>query len=279
MEAVSAISSLVPTIIQEFGAIQVARGFQHDFKLYQLRLDMAQLRLSRWSTAAGLPLENEGENTGTSSPEGDPASTAISDLEQAEIFLEHIRDALIKAKNESEKMKPRNADDAPFPNDRFGRLQRKVRGLVVKRCRKTATQVSGVKWALYKTEQCEALITNISELIEQLEKLVEPQSKLEELTREECEEMSGELMTILDVIRDCEVCDPYLLAAATQALEEKKATLQNTNVSAGTNYGMMVGRHNGNVNGVQIRNTTITNGSYYSGKGYTANHGPGGGRA
>lgn len=262
MDIVSSINSLLPTIIQAFASIQIARGFRDDFKLYRLKLDIVQLRLSRWGEAAGLPLADDGKGTSTSSPEGVQAKIAASKLETVEDLLSTIKTVLNNAKRESDKMKPKDVDvdesslfgEEELAPPRFRRLHLRIRHLVEERYHKAATHVSGLKWAMYKKERCEALIAEVSGLIDQLETLVEPQSNLEELTQEECKDMSEHLKTLLEVVGKC---DPYLHAAATQAFGDR--TSDSISVSATTNHGIMVGVNNKEIRGVTFgSNNTIT---------------------
>ncbi|KFZ22756.1 hypothetical protein V502_02758 [Pseudogymnoascus sp. VKM F-4520 (FW-2644)] len=169
----------------------------------------------------------------------------------------------IRAQQDSEKWKREGAvgECSSFSGDddltppRFKRLNLKIRKIVQKRYLQAATQVDGIKWALYKKEQCESLTTELLELIDQLEKAVDPESKLEELSQKESQDIGDSLKTLLKVIGQC---DARLEAAATQTLEDQTA-LSGISVSATTNNGLQMGINRGEIKGITFgANNTIT---------------------
>ncbi|SPO02559.1 uncharacterized protein DNG_05232 [Cephalotrichum gorgonifer] len=115
--------------------------------------------------------------------------------------------------------------------------------IVVMRYHKTTEQVEGLKWVLYKKEQCESVTTRLLELLDQLEKFVEPQSKLEELTQ------------ALGIHR----CDPRLEDTAKQARGSKPESTKVT-MSATQNLGIMMGVNMGTLSGLSFgTSNTVTN--------------------
>lgn len=267
MEAISAITSLLPSIIHGFEYIQLARAFGDDFKLYQARLTIIQLRLSRWGQATGFTpqqQEDKAPPSGGSSESGLPALSINASLSAVEDMLDNVSRVIKKAQAESAKRNPEDVDNECSPalgdNDltpsRFKRLNRKMQGIVSKRYRKTAEQVEGLKWALYKKEQCESITTQLSGLLDQLEQFVEPQSRLEELTHEDSKSIGESLSTLLEIVGKC---DPKLEDAAKQVLEDNS---QSTNItmSATNNYGLQLGVNRGTMKGLSFgKNNTISN--------------------
>lgn len=53
MDNVGSVISLFTFAVDCLGRIQLVRDFIHDFNTHQLKLDLIQLRLSRWGEAAG----------------------------------------------------------------------------------------------------------------------------------------------------------------------------------------------------------------------------------
>ena len=259
-DVVSSVTSLFSTVLQGFQHIQVARSFEGDIGLYQAQLAITQLRLSRWGEAVGVnPDHEDGPDEGTS--RSGQASLAINtDAEEVEGILHSINQALKKAKKESAKWKP--AGDIDFDKDddddlmpKFQRLKSKIRKIVEKRCRSVVIGVEGAKWALYKKEQCEALMQKLLELIEQLEKAVESESTLDELSRKESEVIGESLKTLLEAVGDC---DPRLQAAASERLEDNAASTK-ISISAATNYGLQMGINRGEMKGLTFgTGNTIT---------------------
>lgn len=275
MEALSAasnITSLVSTILQSIGYIQLARSFDDDLKVHQIHLDLIRLRLSRWGLAAGVfHAEGQGENPEVGQPAGsvDPLegrkNAALEDnADQVEDILSEIKKALNKAKKASEKMEPNAAEcqhtdddgDSDAPPPRFTRLQLKIRQIVSKRIHRAGDHWKGAKWILYKKEQCEALTTKIVGLIDQLEEVVKSGDKLEELSREECDGMGDSLKTLLEVAGQV---DPLLVTSATQKVEGE-AVAKGVSVSAGVNNGVQMGVNYGSLKGISFgTGNSITN--------------------
>ncbi|TGO79948.1 hypothetical protein BELL_0018g00010 [Botrytis elliptica] len=56
MDGVSTAISLFQFAVDTLGYIQLAREFKDDFETHQLKLDIIQLRLSRWGEIAGLTI-------------------------------------------------------------------------------------------------------------------------------------------------------------------------------------------------------------------------------
>lgn len=266
MESISSITSLLSTILQAFEYIQLARAFDSDFKLYQTRLAVIQLRLSRWGEATGFAPRHQSEASSEDdfSQSSSPVPAVNVDLGSVEDMLDALSSVLNKARKEAQKWNPKTesecspaAEDAYLIPSRFKRLNIKLRAILERRYQKATTRVESLKWALYKKEQCESLTTQLSELIGQLEDFVEPQSKLEELTQKDSLAIGESLKTFLEVVGKC---DPRLEQAAEQALEEREESC-NISISAGTNNGVQMGVNRGEMKGLSFGtgNTTTNN--------------------
>jgi len=266
MEVVSAasnIAALISSILQGLEFVQLARNFGDELKLHQLRLDLIRLRLSRWGQATGVCSADEkwgidGENDGK--------GAGLKDKEdEVEDLLDSIKGVLNKAIAESQTLAPKSlgaAGDSSVDADndlrppRFKRLQIRIRKLVQKRYHRAGDHIRGAKWVLYKKEQCEALTTQLTELISQLEQLATPEEELEELAREECEEMGDSLKTLVEV---AEAVDPLLQATASQKLTADVVS-RGVSLSADINHGVQLGVNYGSLKGLTFgANNNITN--------------------
>ncbi|WXC51014.1 hypothetical protein QX201_010719 [Fusarium graminearum] len=250
-DVVSSITSLFSTVLQAFEFIQVARTFENEAGIYQSKLAIIQLRLSRWGEAIGLDPDHEAKPAEETLKSSQPSLAIKTDAEAVEEILDNINRALKNAKRESANWKP-TGDDMGLDDDdgdlqpRYKRLKTMIRHIVEKRCRQITTGVRGAKWALYKKEQCETFTTRLLELIEQLEKTVQSEGKLDELSQSESKVLSESLKTLLEAVGDV---DPRLKAAASEMLRDKSETNKIT-IGATTNYGLQMGINRGEMKGL-----------------------------
>jgi hypothetical protein len=269
--AVSNITSLITAILRGVEYIQLARTFDADLKAHQLRLDLIRLRLSRWGQATGvLKAKEEGEGQ-PASPENPQRARGKSfnveeNADAIEDLLSTMNTVLERAKTKSIKMESTAArgtstsdssTDTELCPPRFKRLQVKIRDIVAKRYHRAGDHWKGAKWVLYKKDQCEALTTRLTELLDELEKMaVTSEEKLEELGREECDGMGDSLKTLLEVAGQV---DPLLVICATQKVEGERAA-RGVSVSAGVNNGVQMGVNYGAFKGISFgTGNSITN--------------------
>ncbi|WAO93445.1 HeLo domain-containing protein [Fusarium falciforme] len=250
-DVVSSVTSLFSTALQAFEFIQVARTFENEAGIYQSKLAIIQLRLSRWGEAIGLDPDHEAKPAEATLKNGQPSLAINTDAEAVEEILDNINRALKNAKRESANWKPTGDgmgldDDDDDLQPRYKRLKTKIRDIVAKRCRQITTGARGAKWALYKKEQCEALTTQLLELIEQLENTVQSEGKLDELSQSESKVLGENLKTLLEAVGDV---DPLLKAAASETLRDKAET-NNITIGATTNYGLQMGINRGEMKGL-----------------------------
>lgn len=276
MDAISAVSNITSTItwiLQGVESIQLARSFGDDLRTHQIQLNLISLRLSRWAQATGIlkPFDSGGDSkVGKSETPENPdqaqnGSYEIEDNAEAiEDILDEIKKALKKASEEATKMNPKaegGNDAAEETGDelsppRFKRLQLRIRHIVSTRCDRAGDHWKGVKWVLYKKDQCEALTTRIIELLGQLEKLATSEEKLTELGREECEGLGDSLKTLVEAAGGV---DKLLVGCATQKIEGDREA-RGVSVSAGVNYGIQNGVNYGSFKGLSFgTGNTITN--------------------
>lgn len=154
-----------------FNHIQLARQFGSELDRCQIRLELIQKRLDRWSEISNRdasPLAVREITSGSRIISGDQERTT------AEIICA-IQETLHKARREAAKIKvdlavQLNGDvcTAPDPKKMRGRITE----FLHKRRVHTARAVGGMKWASYKRDQLDRFIADISALVADLEGLV-----------------------------------------------------------------------------------------------------------
>ncbi|KAK8255147.1 prion-inhibition and propagation-domain-containing protein [Phyllosticta capitalensis] len=249
MADVSTAISVFNFALDCFGRIQLARQFEKQFGAYQLKLDIVQIRLSRWGEVAGIAqIDEKAEANGEKSPEA-----------SAKQVLEEIEDMLYSAQREAQEMEEKECKgEVPLdPNSHVPRDLQKIRGVfkkfLEKRKQQAVKAVESLKWAFYKKEHFETFITDINGLIKTLEELFpaeENKAKLRELSSEECKAIGKtNLKSLKPIVKDC---DPWL-EEAVEAEFQKKASGETTyNINMSRIKGTATGVHNGNVNGQTI---------------------------
>ncbi|KAK0760016.1 hypothetical protein N5P37_007094, partial [Trichoderma harzianum] len=251
MDPVGNTIGLLRFVLNSFSQIQLAREFESEFERYQPKLDLIQLRLSRWgeivklnnnSNIASKDLAtpvNRGE--GLENPKGDPTTG---------ILLE-IRDTVAKAQRDARKIKSGTSSDqlldaeVCLPADLRG-LHTRFKGLLSKRTSQTVKVVEGLKWAFYKRDHFDRFIADISSLTDNLEGLLPEgdRQKLWELSSDECEGINKpNLEELKDIAQDC---DPIIENASGEALRNARGGANN--VTQTHNIGNVLGFNNGNFN-------------------------------
>lgn len=259
MEFASGTVELFNLALDFFERIQLARDFQKDFAINQIKLDIIQLRLSRWGEVTAINRQSQNAQT----------TSVCSDLDRhAAIVLGYIRDAYEKAQEEAESMRPESnaIEEAPLDpethiNDRLKRLRTKLRHCLRKSTSDAAQLGQRIKWAFYKKSHFERFVQDISALLDALEQLLpeDARKQLQELSKEECEDLGKPaLETLRDIVENC---DPWMKLAVSEELSRGSyAGVKFLN--HGTNYGQQSTIHNGSVeiNGASYgRQNRITN--------------------
>ncbi|KAK8218606.1 prion-inhibition and propagation-domain-containing protein [Phyllosticta capitalensis] len=243
MADISTAIGLFNFAIDCFGRIQIARGFEDDFAIYQLKLDILQLRLSRWGVVVGI---NE---SGNSTIKDD-----ITDLNSPAGILGSIKKILLRAQRDgANKLNPGDKpfdSDSDMPDDLKG-IRTRLKECLKKRVVRAEVAVESFKWAFYKKAKLEDFIANITSLITALEAHLSPdlEAKLRELSKDECKGIDKpDLQELQSIVEES---DPWLKKAVGEQLE---------NVPGGASYninmshikGTATGVHNGDVNGQTI---------------------------
>jgi hypothetical protein len=261
MDVTSTVVSLLGAAIDGFNHIQLAREFETDFAMHQLKLDVLQLRLSRWGQVAGISADRTSIQKYLDAPEDTTAKDGHKN--KIQVILEAIEETLDRAQRQAGKedhsfdVKNREILDPELhvPNG-MKRIRQRLRASLRKREIQFMKVAGSVKWAFYKKEKFESFVAAISSLITNLEDLFPEDQKqqLRDLSNEECKDMSRPNLEDLNEI--AEDCDPWLKDAVEEKLKNASdGSGTYVNVSAPHNAGNVAGIHHGN-------NSTTTNNNY-----------------
>lgn len=248
--------------LQTLGQIQLAREFQEDFEMYQLKLDIIQVRLSRWGAVAAIGTIDKAakeENQRPQSEEGCGSTlTSVRDI------LNQIQDRLHKIGREANKLQKKldvNGSQALDPHSCLPPDLEKLRSRFLNSIRKRKAELikanEGIKWVFYKKDQFDKFVTNISGLLDSLEQTIpeDERPKLRVLSDEECKGISiANLEDLKDIVAGC---DPWLESVIDEKLNASNAS---TVINQSHNTGSTVGIHHGDNKGISYgANSTQSN--------------------
>jgi hypothetical protein len=231
-----------------FGYIQLGRHFGQDYRLCQLRLDIACTRLERWGEAVqinqdlrfSLPLDVKRNDD--------------RDVQLARAILEEIMLLLETAAKTSRRYELRSTekDLARFDGEKdldgvHRKLHQRLRALSSRRLKSGSGSVGLAKrtaWALYDSKQFEKLITQVLELVGELERAFPvADGGLQMLAATEVIEMCGEEGVddeeeTLEVLKEAATeTDKVLADAVEKRLEEIEGVDSNLNYAKEINVG------------------------------------------
>ncbi|KAF2136438.1 uncharacterized protein K452DRAFT_292415 [Aplosporella prunicola CBS 121167] len=267
MEIASGAIGIFNFAIDCIGRIQLARDFEDDFATYQLKLDLLQIRLSRWGEVAGInnnQISRPAPQPSSNKANGDDSKgTDASPAKKAEEIIGCIEDVVYRAQRDAKKTKAKLAacsdqtldPESYVPND-LKKIRAKLRECLRRRRAQVMKTASSIKWAFYDKNHLEKFINNISALVTELENLFpeEVQQKLRELSKEECKGISrSNLEELKEIVHEC---DPWLDGAVDEEL--KHALGGGTYITQSHNTGMVTGMHYGDINGVSNGNGNKT---------------------
>jgi hypothetical protein len=180
MDAVGGTVSIFRFIHQCFSHIKQARGFEDEFGIYQLQLQMLLVRCAFISriindtNGLGTPVQDAIESSENRSEDQEPTTAEA---------LSAIQEALRKAKRDAAKIKTdcttctTNTLQLQDPTtDDLQTIRLRMTAFLDKHKIQAAKSIEGVKWALYKREMRDRFITEISTLILQLERQINTES-------------------------------------------------------------------------------------------------------
>ncbi|KAL0253188.1 hypothetical protein SLS55_010641 [Diplodia seriata] len=216
MEFTSSAVELFEVAIDSFGVIQLARDFEQEFATCQLKLDILQLRLSRWGEVSGInktvikEATRDGQLTVRKNQPGHPTK------DSAEHYLVSIKDLLDKTKYKADQMRASVAasgaqivdPDSKVPNH-LKVVRRKFHESLRKRKSQGAQAVHSIQLVFYKKDHFEEFIGYIISLLNSLEQLFPDQAeRFQQLSREECLGITKPNLEELEEIND--KCDPWM---------------------------------------------------------------------
>ncbi|KAJ0108042.1 hypothetical protein J7T55_007160 [Diaporthe amygdali] len=176
-------------VLECFEYVYVARNFGNDYQIYQLKLDNARLRLSRWGSSVDLKSAPKQEQ--------DQAIRALQKIYDLFTKTEELSDEFAK---KNHKQKYYAGSQEPPESNRLDKiteaLHEKMRDLSLLRERQPSkSTLKKSKWAIYSKEHMASLTENLTtlttELVELFPNAREEQKKLCEI----------EMLGFLDNIR------------------------------------------------------------------------------
>ncbi|KAL7901863.1 prion-inhibition and propagation domain-containing protein [Trichoderma sp. SZMC 28014] len=279
MDATSNAITIFQFILDSFSLIQLAREFEDEFERYQLKLDIIQLRISRWGQVSGFIHGNDDNSavpdsvdSGASKPPPKNDTGSVEDPTQnlAKETLIAIRDTVVKAKRDAKRMKtgltPSTSQllepESLMPPDLKGMRNRIMRIIDKRRVQKNKV-VDGMKWAFYKRDHFNTFIADVTSLTDELEKFASAESteRLQNVSSEECQGLNK---PNLEELRDiAEGCDPWLEKAVEKALTLRRSAATYT-IMQSYNTGMVTGVHHGrsDVKGMTNGNNNTVNNNW-----------------
>lgn len=215
------IAALFNNCIDCFDYIQISRHFGEDFSKYQLRLDVAKCRLSRWGAAINVNSDPRFSNNASNDQTTTLAETLLGEI-VARFESAQKSSLLYKTVSRDQEMQVcSEADLGAVPQ----RLHSHLRTLTMHRQNRVGLTKKAY-WAIYDKNKMGRMIDDIFDLINDLEKVfpATPQatSRLAEMEIQEVNDQQG-LMMIQDTAQDL---DPILADTTKRKLQE--ITGQNT---------------------------------------------------
>jgi hypothetical protein len=249
--AVSGLAGLFNTTITWFDYILVAKQAAPRLQSLLVKLDAAQLRLTRWGKAAGLTgLRIEDEESLKSSEsfqlDEQQEQQAIRTFRTVAALFEECQKLCHRERNGKGEDDPgvRENEISPFgtvgpnwnPMHRY--LHGKMRDIADGRRNKVSV-AQRVKFAIYKKEHLERFIKDINDHIDELYKIYEPPKEKESALGK------GELVELLEVVKELAIAsdrDPVVHSAVRNILNQENNDTT-YNIKGGT--AMNVGTHQG----------------------------------
>jgi hypothetical protein len=163
---VVALCGIFNNAVDCFQYVQLGKTFGRDYQTQLLKLDVAQLRLSRWGKAVGLgpDIESADEDSLRLSmiPEDD-AKQAHDLLEQIIKLFGHAEASSKKQKRPKAEAEERDINEDATKQALHNKLKRLIIGRRGLRDLKQRT-----KWALYYSDQLSVLVRDVSGLVDDL---------------------------------------------------------------------------------------------------------------
>ncbi|KAK2742672.1 small s protein [Colletotrichum kahawae] len=241
------IAALFNNCVDCFTYIQLGCHIERDYQTCQLKLDVAQVRLSRWGEAVGI---NRHSAFGMASPQEQPIQLARSILEQILCFFHAAQRMSLRYKMTAEPQKLIVYEEKDFTSF-FGSLHSRLKGFAQRR-QQGASLLKKTTWALYDGKEFEEIISKISAFIEELERLFPVEAACSHLATIEVAELDNHEIAGLDnstsltALRDtAQDLDPALFAATAQKMQIIASRNLAVDVRASSDSDIQVGNQYG----------------------------------
>jgi hypothetical protein len=246
--------ALFNNAVDFFEYVQLGREFRSDFTTSLVRLEAAQLQLSRWGEGVGIGRDLDGATS------LEKLALDAESVKKAERHLKHVQklfaDAIETADEYRDEAEPDSTALVPLDRNELDAgaksLSRKMSKFSLKRRGKVGV-VQKMKWVLYEQKHYRRLIEDISDLVEKLV-LLFPAAKpaQQELCKTEVEELKTDngLLLLKEAALDK---DAFLKEAIESALEQAGHTSYTATFSGSYNSGVQIGQNIGSIDTLQHR--------------------------
>ncbi|THV95497.1 hypothetical protein D6D27_03201 [Aureobasidium pullulans] len=211
-----ALAGLFNNVVDTYGYVRLGKQYARDFETSQAKLDLSRLQLSRWGEALGLASITKTTQLPTALGSSDNIATA-------ENALGNIFNLLDDAHHLSKRYEQRESGDTVAtlnPDD--SELHRRVQRIVTQRQRNTGL-LKKAAWALYRKNDLENLVEDITDLTAQLVNLFPAtKQRQQELSTAELNALGDERLLFIKNIADDQ--DPLLATAAQEAMQAHGST-------------------------------------------------------
>ncbi|KAL8377078.1 hypothetical protein RB595_007968 [Gaeumannomyces hyphopodioides] len=203
------VAALFNNCVDCFEYVQLGRHFGRDYERCQLKVRIAQARLSRWGQAVAI---HEDARFASASPTDTSTQQIQAILEEISMLFQSVQKTSkryeLGAKQE-DLVLFQETDMQPAFQRLCGRL-----GSVVRQRQNDTSLVKKAAWALYDSKNLDKLIKELTGLVDDLEKIY-PVKAARQLVEEEIEEVDDApaLMAVSDAGAEI---DPVLAEAAAE---------------------------------------------------------------
>lgn len=185
--AALSVAALFNNCVNCFEYVKLSRNFGHDYERCQLKIDIAQTRLSRWGKAVAI---REDPRFSAESPGDAPTRQVLSILEEIGLLFQAAQ-----KKSKRYEVASRSEDLVVWQDEDMQPVVRQLHGYLGKAVRQRQKQTSIVKkaaWALYDAKQFDKLVEHITGFVDDLEAVWPAEVACRHLARLEIEEVNDE---------------------------------------------------------------------------------------
>lgn len=165
---VAGLAGLVTSSIECFEYVQLGRNLGKDYGGALARLDVVQLRISRWAVATGILTDPERPDVQYKGPVATAQELNTIKRVLGEVLTEfndaHVLSQSYASKESSADLVLGHPTDLSL--DMLS-LHDATRAMAARRQKKTSV-VQKAKWGLYGKKRCDTLIANVADLVDQL---------------------------------------------------------------------------------------------------------------